>query len=501
MTKTKNKKMKRRKNKKTKRGGFGRLIGRPTNKAQVPPQEPVPPQAPGQEPPLPTTAVQSQEPMSASARQAPGQPQAPVPKSPNVLNFVLSMRLKEWGKAGGKKTMGMTVPITCNPGGSSIQAMGYEPNNCFAMANLAKGTMENISTSTWNTNQAMRDRVLTTYERESNKYQNILNCPPIKFSSNGETIKIDELGKYQDNWVNMFKHISQFKPSFNDNGTPSVLVSGHHNNLRGSLLKLTGYTIGGSGGTGLQNCAVIVVDINGSTVTCSLAYPGEVDQDGKWNYITSRDDFNTEQATSTKEPIEQALKSVVKGTVLPTNFKIYLMRHGDAIHNKKKSKCEKKVLDSPLTPMGSNQAEGAGRAMRYENIKLDNLLIISSPLSRCIESAGIFIKVACNTPCLDGLLSYIRTVNRLRCDKDGIGDISTNPDSKCANDICYLENELSYSNSEIKEDERKNYDEILNNIKRYKNREAFLRRPRAGGTRKYKKKENKKKTNKKRRKH
>ena len=100
----------------------------------------------------------------------------------------------------------------------------------------------------------MRNRVLKTYQDETNKYHSLLgnNCPSIDFSSNGETIKINELGKYQDNWEKMFKHISQFNSSFNANGTPTVLISGHHNNLRGSLLKLYNYSIGGSGGTGDQ---------------------------------------------------------------------------------------------------------------------------------------------------------------------------------------------------------------------------------------------------------
>ncbi len=66
---------------------------------------------------------------------------------------------------------------------------------------------------------------------------------------------------------------------------------------------------------------------------------------------------------------------------------IYLSRHGQTEFNRENRFCGES--DSPLTPLGIEEARRNGRALREHVAKHANLQLISSPLKRAIVTAAI----------------------------------------------------------------------------------------------------------------
>ena len=89
--------------------------------------------------------------------------------------------------------------------------------------------------------------------------------------------------------------------------------------------------------------------------------------------------------------------------------KIFLIRHGQTIYNRKKLKMGQ--LDSPLTPKGIEQINSVGELLRKRLKQNDNILFLSSDLDRAINSTNIIIKSLTNFCCNVLYSSKLREVN------------------------------------------------------------------------------------------
>lgn len=282
--------------------------------------------------------------------------------------FLLDRGLKEWGKLQGTSLKRYSCKI-----------IGFkEPNNCLDKEYDNRG-----------------DKKLVDLVNHLNDN----TCYGIKFEE--DTTDINSMN-YKQNWINILNNINKY------NNRNLILISGHHNNLRCRLLKLHGYKCGSGSktNTGLQNCATIKITFDSNDVKVSFVHRGSVENGNKWNYIndeTSKIDMN-KQCESIKQPIKAALDNFINNKNL-LNKTIYIIRHGEAAHNEKSEKgCKPKVENSPLTKNGIEQCKTAAERINLdypESINNSNILVITSPLDRTIETALNVVNELTDNRCED----------------------------------------------------------------------------------------------------
>ena len=423
--------------------------------------------------------------------------------APTDIPFVLDLSLKEWGMGQG----GTIAGIGCNYkgqdaitpsdlddvvetlvwGGGLLKNLGSmakfvtsrkaraemmeEKNNCLT-SSLFVGTAEGVAKNAKQV-KSKEWAAASTHRAilgELNNLQGDGACEQKKFDFKDDRNNKPIVGNYVLNWKYIFAY--RFE-KFRDKNT--LIISGHHNNLKGTLLKLKGYTIGseyklgvmrGGKGTGLMNCAVVKITISGQgggnqpKVTSELIYPGEVEDEEKWDYIGRKKDGNVknpwaDHKKSVEQPILQAWNFQSRDEAFEAlnageRIEIFIVRHGAAFHNKinidneeqaqfeasdkevqeltlKKIKkaqkaCVMKELNSSLTKEGRAQAQRAGETMfnKHEFLDLDKLLILSSPLTRTIETIILMLKYwADKKICTDSLIDTFEGIAMARCAAEG----------------------------------------------------------------------------------
>lgn len=147
----------------------------------------------------------------------------------------------------------------------------------------------------------------------------------------------------------------------------------------------------------------------------SVELKTQVTTDHKWHYVTNGN-FDSKnykkKRTSHKDSIYNIWKAAVDqlDSTLSSNICLALMqqnsihkkeemyidfwRHGDALHNGKV--CKIKMLDSPLTMDGINQAIKAGKKMqdKYQHCTKDNTRFCCSPLTRTFDTVIVIMYTA-----------------------------------------------------------------------------------------------------------
>ena len=158
-------------------------------------------------------------------------------------------------------------------------------------------------------------------------------------------------------WTNIFKTIQDLE-------TKTVVMVSHHNLIKNVLLPFNVKKNANSKlDYGLANCSCVKIHVNnGGEVTLELFFSGFPDKIDHYRYIQSttklRNVVNTEW-------ISQSAKEI-HGT---GGITIYLVRHGNAMHNKPIGKIYgplNKPTDSSLTPMGVFQAHILGQKLKSE---------------------------------------------------------------------------------------------------------------------------------------
>jgi hypothetical protein len=213
------------------------------------------------------------------------------------------------------------------------------------------------------------------------------------------------------------------------------IIGAHHNILRGTVIKLSNWSVPGvrvrliptprviSDSTenisGLKNCSCIRIIIylkeEALNVNVELLYEGEVKNiDNKWNYVTNEDfvdkktneDFvDKNHKDSICEIWQDAVRQLVGepgstllseiGSLASQKMYIDFWRHGDALHNGEV--CKIKMLDSPLTKDGIIQAKNAGIYMKdkeYQHCTIGNTRFCCSPLTRTFDTVIVIMYIA-----------------------------------------------------------------------------------------------------------
>ena len=221
------------------------------------------------------------------------------------------------------------------------------------------------------------------------------------------------------------------------------IIGAHHNILRGTVIKLSNWSVPGVRGqlfptprvisdsteniSGLKNCSCIRIIIylkeealnvndlqeEALNVNVELLYEGEVKNiDHKWNYVTNEDfvDKKTNEDFVDKnhkdsiceiwqdavDRLDQTLLSKIKSLIRKeTEMYIDFWRHGDALHNGEV--CKIKMHDSPLTKEGIIQAKNAGIYMKdkeYQHCTIGNTRFCCSPLTRTFDTVIVIMYIA-----------------------------------------------------------------------------------------------------------
>jgi len=150
-----------------------------------------------------------------------------------------------------------------------------------------------------------------------------------------------------------------------------------------------------------KNCAIISLTIINKDITVKLEYDGQIDEatrKPKYYYFTAG---NTNTTSKDRKFEEVTYPNVLKKLQLPddiNNAVIYIIRHGDGMHNGMnlsqkfgaKLSPSQSLVDAPLTELGKKQAENAGLALK--NIVFNYLFV--SDLKRTRETlSNILINI------------------------------------------------------------------------------------------------------------
>jgi len=152
-------------------------------------------------------------------------------------------------------------------------------------------------------------------------------------------------------WENLFESINNMM----DEPKIVVMVS-HHNLMKEVLLPFEKKT----GKRGIANCSCIKIEIGESIESIEVIFEGFPDKE-KYTYETKG---------KLKDINMNGIKSGIDSLVNPVT--IYLVRHGNAMHNKpmmdvlQKKNLGYRPLDSSLTPLGYYQAEKLGKFLKEE---------------------------------------------------------------------------------------------------------------------------------------
>jgi len=172
-------------------------------------------------------------------------------------------------------------------------------------------------------------------------------------------------------WQNILGKIGELEAK-------NVVMVSHHNLIKKVLLPFSDKTYG------LANCSCIKIIINKGQVTLKLVFSGFPDKIDHYNYIQN----NETLMDVVNYGLEKGLKNVVS-SFSNLNTTIYLVRHGNAMHNKPIGEIygvfNPKPFDSSLTPMGVFQAYIFGQHLQPE-LQNEKVFYFCSNLRRTQET-------------------------------------------------------------------------------------------------------------------
>lgn len=153
----------------------------------------------------------------------------------------------------------------------------------------------------------------------------------------------------------------------------SVIMVTHHNRMRKHILPLTSLVSDGKK-PGYANCCCIKLTSSGA----EIVFEGYPDKKDAYNYLG--------YGVVTESDI-----TIPKLERLRNNISLYVIRHGNAMHNKplkiKSSLMDQTAnLDSTLTPLGVFQAKKLGEILQ-KNINNESIRIVCSYLQRTQHTA------------------------------------------------------------------------------------------------------------------
>jgi broad specificity phosphatase PhoE len=150
-----------------------------------------------------------------------------------------------------------------------------------------------------------------------------------------------------------------------------------------------------------KNCAIISLTIKNNNLTVKLEYDGEIGENAKnseYYYFTTSEtnskNIHFDDVSYNKLYNDDVLKKLQ--LPLDTNNKvIYIIRHGDGVHNKMnfsqkfgtKLSPSQSLVDASLTDLGKTQAENAGLALK--NVVFNYLFV--SDLKRTRETLSTIL--------------------------------------------------------------------------------------------------------------
>lgn len=196
-------------------------------------------------------------------------------------------------------------------------------------------------------------------------------------------------------WKNLFESINNMM-----DGPKIVVMVSHHNLMKEVLLPFEKK----SGKRGIANCSCIKIEIGESKdMSIEVIFEGFPDK-GKYKYETEGELENINM---------NGIDSGIERLEYPVT--IYLVRHGNAMHNKpmmdflQKKNMGYRPLDSSLTPLGYYQAEELGNFLKEElnETNQENLPVFyaCSNLARTQETALTLRSIIRDNP-LDDLDQY-----------------------------------------------------------------------------------------------
>lgn len=144
-----------------------------------------------------------------------------------------------------------------------------------------------------------------------------------------------------------------------------------------------------------NNCVIIrCFKLNGS-IKFNMIYEGEIGDESNIYNISSC--FKSNRCWNIKE-FNKYFNSVnIKTLDIPDNTEIYLVRHGEGVHNKINifEKIYNNILDAPLTNTGSQQAERAGMFLSgyiKAYYTYFHIYFVASHLVRTQQTIGLMMK-------------------------------------------------------------------------------------------------------------
>lgn len=144
----------------------------------------------------------------------------------------------------------------------------------------------------------------------------------------------------------------------------NLLLVSHHNRLKDMFT----FTLEGKTNLAIANCSCIMIKKDGDNYNYNVLFSGYPDKTnscvqkggGDYCYLS---ESNTGNVIINNESLRYYLNQ--------GNRKIYIVRHGNALHNKP---CNIKIKDSPLTSLGMKQAELLGQAILHSNFDSMNYI-------------------------------------------------------------------------------------------------------------------------------
>lgn len=183
------------------------------------------------------------------------------------------------------------------------------------------------------------------------------------------------------------------------------ILTSHNHRLQKVILPLISHTPSYGFATGF--CLKIDITSN-STTNLDIIYDGMPDKtEQKYNYITKKNNLNN-NINYTSVNINELIIEIIKESKfnIPNNgVTIYLIRHGNSLHNgliaKKKNKATHNLIDSTLSPIGMLQAKQVGIAicddLQTYNDKNIKIFGCSSYLNRSQLTTLIILNILNNS--------------------------------------------------------------------------------------------------------
>ena len=164
------------------------------------------------------------------------------------------------------------------------------------------------------------------------------------------------------------KKFSQFLYQTNIENKKVFILTTHNHRLQKVILPLRSHTPSYGFATGFCLKINIMNNSNNINIKTNIIYDGMPDKtEQKYNYITKEKNNNI---NFTSVNINELIIEIIKENnfIIPKNgVTIYLIRHGNSLHNgliaKKMNKVKHNLIDSTLSPIGMLQAKKVGIAI------------------------------------------------------------------------------------------------------------------------------------------